>query len=116
MSRSSSEITSALRPDEPARDDGRTEDLRRLKKQLHRQLITGMDLSVLGTMPKEQLRMEVRRVADDLCQRSSSLLSRSERERLVSEVLDETFGLGPLEPLMADPTITDILINGYHTV
>src|SRR5207302_540757 len=93
-----------------------TEDHRRLKAQLHHQLVANMDLSVLGTMEKEQLRVEVRRVADDLCQRSSSLLNRTERERLVNEVLDETFGLGPLEPLMNDPTITDILINGHNTV
>jgi pilus assembly protein CpaF len=92
------------------------EDHRRLKAQLHHQLVAGMDLSVLGTMDKEELRIEVRRVADELCQRSSSLLNRAERERLVSEVLDETFGLGPLEPLMNDPSITDILINGYQTV
>jgi pilus assembly protein CpaF len=92
------------------------EDLRRLKAQLHHQLVVGMDLAVLGTLTKEQLRMEVRRVADDLCQRSSNLLSRQEREGLVNEVLDETFGLGPLEPLMKDPTITDILINGPGTV
>jgi pilus assembly protein CpaF len=101
----------------PVPGDNRTaEELRRLKGQLHHQLIASMDLSVIGTMNREQLRMEVRRVADELCQRSSSLLSRGERERLVSEVLDETFGLGPLEPLMADPSITDILINGHHTV
>jgi pilus assembly protein CpaF len=92
------------------------EDHRHLKAQLHHQLVAGMDLSVLGTMDKEELRVEVRRVADELCQRSSTLLNRAERERLVNEVLDETFGLGPLEPLMNDPTITDILINGYHTV
>jgi pilus assembly protein CpaF len=92
------------------------EDLRRLKAQLHHQLVAGMDLSAIGNMNKEQLRFEVRRVADDLCQRSSNLLSRNERERLVSEVLDETFGLGPLEPLMKDPTISDILINGHDTV
>src|SRR5262249_32298907 len=79
-------------------------------------LIAGMDLSVLGTLDKDQLRAEVRRVADDLCRRSSSLLNRSERERLVSEVLDETFGLGPLEQLLKDPTITDILVNGPNTV
>jgi pilus assembly protein CpaF len=67
-------------------------------------------------MNRDQLRLEVRRVADDLCQRSSNLLNRQERERLVNEVLDETFGMGPLEPLMKDPTITDILINGPGTV
>jgi pilus assembly protein CpaF len=97
-------------------DSRTTEELRRLKAQLHHQLIASMDLSVLGTMNKEQLRLEVRHVADELCQRSSSLLNRAERERLVNEVLDETFGLGPLEPLMGDPTVTDILINGHQTV
>jgi pilus assembly protein CpaF len=92
------------------------EELRRLKAQLHHQLIAGMDLTVLGTLSRDELRLEVRRVADELCQRSSSLLNRTERERLVNEVLDETFGLGPLEPLMNDPTVTDILINGHNTV
>jgi pilus assembly protein CpaF len=92
------------------------EELARLKAQLHRQLIGGMDLAALATMSREQLRHEVRRVADELCQRSSSLLNRAERERVVNEVLDETFGLGPLEPLMSDPTVTDILINGHDTV
>jgi pilus assembly protein CpaF len=102
---------------EPLRGDARpNEDLVRLKAQLHRQLITGMDFTVLATMDRDQLRQEVRRVADELCQRSSSLLNRGERERVVSEVLDETFGLGPLQPLMSDPAITDILINGHDTV
>ena len=95
---------------------GGNDELRRLKGQLHHQLIAGMDISVLGTLDKDQLRAEVRRVADDLCRRCSSLLNRQERERLVSEVLDETFGLGPLEPLLKDPTITDILVNGPSTV
>jgi pilus assembly protein CpaF len=78
--------------------------------------VMNMDLSALAGMSKEQLRLEVRRVADELCQRSATLINRQERERLVNEVLDETFGLGPLEPLMKDPTITDILINGHDTV
>src|ERR1700722_9556431 len=92
------------------------ETLRRLKAQLHHALISGMDISVLATLPKNQLQAEVRRVADELCQRSTNLLNRAERERLITEVLDETFGLGPLEPLMRDPSVTDILINGPSTV
>ena len=88
----------------------------RYKKDLHQQLIAGMDLSAIGTMNEEELRLEVRRAAEELCRHSSDLLNLSERERLVNEVLDETFGLGPLEPLMRDPTITDILINGPKTV
>ncbi len=102
---------------EVMRPDGRaTDERRRLKAQLHRQLVAGMDLAALGTMNRDELRAEVRRVAEELCQRSSSLLNRAERERLVTEVLDETFGLGPLEPLMNDPAVTDILINGHHTI
>jgi pilus assembly protein CpaF len=108
----------------PARDFERSsgdtapvsEEFRWLKSQLHHQLVAGMDLSLIGKLNAEELRREVRRVADELCQRSSTLLNRAERERLVSEVLDETFGLGPLEPLLQDPTISDILINGYDTV
>src|SRR5262245_3331447 len=75
-----------------------------------------MDLSAIGAMNEEDLRQEVRRAAEELCRLSSDLLSLSEREKLVSEVLAETFGLGPLEPLMRDPTITDILINGPKTI
>jgi pilus assembly protein CpaF len=86
------------------------------KKDLHQQLLAGMDLSAVGTLGEEDLRLEVRRAAEELCRLNSDLLSLSERERLVAEVLDETFGLGPLEPLMRDPDITDILINGPNTV
>ena len=64
------------------------------KKELHQQLIAGMDLSAIGTMNEEELRFEVRRAAEQLCRLRSDLLSLSERERLVNEVLDETFGLG----------------------
>jgi pilus assembly protein CpaF len=88
----------------------------RYKRELHQQLIAGMDLSAIGAMDEVELRLEVRHAAEDLCLNSSDLLNLSERERLVSEVLDETFGLGPLEPLIRDPTITDILINGPKTI
>jgi pilus assembly protein CpaF len=87
----------------------------RLKKDLHQQLITGMDLGAIGTMGEDELRLEVRRAAEDLCRQSADLLNISERERLVSEVIDETFGLGPLEPLMRDPLVTDIMINGIKS-
>ncbi len=92
------------------------DDLRRLKAQLHRKLVVGMDLAALNALSKDQLRREVRRAAEELCQRSSSLLNAADQERLVTEVMDETFGLGPLEALMRDPTISDILINGPFTV
>jgi pilus assembly protein CpaF len=92
------------------------ERLLRYKKELHQQLIKEMDLSALGTMSEDELRRDVRRAAEELCRHSADLLSLAERERLIKEVLDETFGLGPLEPLMQDLTVTDILINGPKTV
>jgi pilus assembly protein CpaF len=123
MGRSLSESTilppGAARGESNDRSSGESrtlEEFRRLKSQLHHQLVSGMDLSLIGTRSSDDLRREVRRVAEELCHRTSSLLSRADRERLVTEVLDETFGLGPLEPLLKDPTITDILINGHDTV
>ncbi len=91
---------------------GSEERFLRYKKELHQQLIAGMDLAAIGTMDDQELRLEVRRAAEELSRQGADLLNLSERERLVDEVLDETFGLGPLEPLMRDPTITDIMING----
>src|SRR5947209_444813 len=81
------------------------------KRDLHQQLIANMDLSTISTMSEEELRREVRRAAEELSHQSSNLLTLSDRERLVSEVMDETFGLGPLESLLRDPAISDILIN-----
>lgn len=84
--------------------------------ELHAQLIASLDLSQIGTMTEDELKLEIRQAAEDLCRRSSNLLSLADRERLVTEIVDETFGLGPLEPLLRDPTISDILINGPKVV
>ena len=84
----------------------------RQKQELHSKLVAAMDLSTLGSMSEEDLRREVRRVAEEMTRQSAELMGIRERDRLVTEVLDETFGLGPLEPLLHDPTITDILVNG----
>lgn len=87
-----------------------------LKSQLHAQLIGAMNLSVVRTVDPEWLRSEIRKGAEELCGRKSGLLSRGDRERLVEELVFEIIGLGPLEPLMRDATISDILINGPHCV
>ena len=86
------------------------------KTELHQRLIRGMDLSAIAQLSEEELRLEVRHAAQELCRHSSDLLTMGQQERLVNEVIDETFGLGPLEGLFADPTISDILINGPKTV
>ncbi|MCR9116786.1 MAG: CpaF family protein [bacterium] len=88
----------------------------RLKKELHERLIGNLDLRVLQSMDSSQLRVQLRGEAEQLCRAHSELLTQDERDRLVEEIIFETLGLGPLEPLMHDPTISDILINGPNDV
>ena len=88
----------------------------RLKKDIHKQLVTGLRLSSIGNFDDYELRRELRRGIEQLCTDRAELLSQEQRERLIAEIIDETLGLGPIDPLLRDPTITDILINGPRTV
>ena len=83
-----------------------------MKSRLHRALINRMDLTKLTAMAPEQLNAEVSRLAESLLASEAMPLSAAERDKLVSEVQHELFGLGPLEPLLADSSISDILVNG----
>jgi pilus assembly protein CpaF len=87
-----------------------------MKSRLHRAIINRMDLTKLGQLDPEQLRVEVSRLAESLLAVEKTPLSTSDRERLVEEVRHELFGLGPLEPLLADQTISDILVNSPHNI
>jgi len=87
-----------------------------IKARLHRAIITRMDLTKLNSLPADRVHAEVSRLAEDLLLAENLPLSTLERDRLVSEVNHELFGLGPLEPLLADPTISDILVNSYANV
>lgn len=83
-----------------------------LKRRIHGKLVDKLDLSRVGELEGDTLRREIRLVVEHLCDTEDTFLNRNERERLIEEVLDETFGLGPLELLLKDPAISDILING----
>jgi len=83
-----------------------------LKRLIHGKLVDKLDLSRVSDLEGDTLRREIRLVVERLCDTENPLLNRMERERLIDEVLDETFGFGPLEVLLKDPTISDILING----
>jgi pilus assembly protein CpaF len=87
-----------------------------LKARLHRSIITRLDLTKLNALAPERIRTEVSRLVEDLLIAENAALSIIERDRLVSEVHNEIFGLGPLEPLLADPTISDILVNSYANI
>lgn len=87
-----------------------------LKRSIHGKLVDKLDLSRVSDLAGDTLRREIRLVVERLCDTENPLLNRMERERLIDEVLDETFGFGPLEVLLKDPTISDILINGPHKI
>jgi pilus assembly protein CpaF len=87
-----------------------------LKRLIHSKLVDKLDLTRVGDMEGERLRREIKLVVEHLCDTENPMLNRTERDRLVEEVLDETFGLGPLEVLLKDPTISDILINGPKNI
>ncbi|MCP4082055.1 MAG: CpaF family protein [Planctomycetaceae bacterium] len=91
-------------------------DFDALKQRIHQRLIGKLDLNRIGELEGDVLKREIRMVVEHLCDNENTLLNRSERDRLVDEVLDETFGLGPLELLLKDPSISDILINGPKNI
>ena len=87
-----------------------------MKARLHRTLINRMDLTKLSSLTPEQVHAEVSRLAEVVLAQEAMPLSAAERERLVNDVQHELFGLGPLEPLLKDPTISDILVNAHDTI
>ena len=91
-------------------------DFEQLKRLIHGKLVDKLDLNKLGALDQQTLRREIRLVVEHLCDTENPLLNRSERERLIEEVLDETFGFGPLELLLKEEGVADIMINGPKNV
>lgn len=106
------------KPGPPARPQASKEKIEQfnaLKMRLHRKLIDQLDLTrMVGE--EDNLREQVKELVSQLADQENTLLNFNERQRLISEVLDETFGLGPLEVILADPSISDILVNGPKQV
>jgi len=94
----------------------RISQLQDLKTRIHRKMVDRLDLSNIDSLDRDTLQKQIRDVVVELCDEENALLNHQERERLIAEVMDETFGLGPLEVLLADPAITDILVNGPHQI
>ncbi len=86
-------------------------DYQELKFALHRKLLGRVHLEAVLALPEDRVRREVRIALSQLLDEEEALLNAVERQRILDEVLDEVFGLGPLEPLLADPTISDILVT-----
>src|SRR5580693_2663250 len=87
-----------------------------LKSGIHRYLLNQVDLERISAAPDDRKRSQLFAVIQDVVSNLKVPLSGPEKERLSIDILDEVFGLGPLEPLMQDPDISDILINGAKEV
>jgi len=87
-----------------------------LKVRIHQQLVERLDVQNLRTLPPDVVRTEVRILIKELCNSEKGLINSTEQEKLMDEVMDETFGLGPLETLLKDATISDILVNKFDRI
>jgi pilus assembly protein CpaF len=99
-----------------AQNNERATYLQGLKVRIHQKLVERLDVQNLRSMPPETVRGEVRSLIRDLCQSEKGLINGADQEKLMDDVMDETFGLGPLETLLKDPTISDILVNKFDRI
>src|SRR6266545_2543433 len=87
-----------------------------IKMEVHRRLLAALDLAQASKMPREQLQQECSRRVDLLLNEQRCPLTSADKQKLLREVMDEIFGLGPLEDFLRDPLVTDILINGPYQI
>ena len=103
-------------PKDQATADGFVNRYHRLKTDIHKRIVETIDLSRLNRWNPHRMRKEVRSLAAQHIAGSTELLNEVEREQLLEEIMSEVFGLGPLDPLLKDPSVSDILVNGPYTV
>jgi len=107
---------------EPPKPVASSADLRRLdlytdlKVTLHQRLIERINLAALETMTRDQMSRDIGDIVSEMLKEINHALNLTERRQLVEDILDELLGLGPLEPLLKDPTISDIMVNSATTV
>lgn len=87
-----------------------------LKTKIHHKLITEIDLKAMESMPSDKLRVQLSQVVGDIISKNAFPVNEQERGELIAELINEIVGLGPLEPLLADPTISEIMVNSYDTI
>ncbi len=97
-------------------DGEQSAEFMKIKDRVHRQLLDRINLSNLSDRNRQQAVEETRKIVQNLLAQEETPLNLEEREKLVEQVLDEVFGLGPLEPLINDPTVSDILVNTFDQV
>ena len=103
-------------PSLPSHVDPIEQDFQRIKSSIHQQLVEAFDLSSLRNVDDDELWQQVRTLAHRSCVTTQETFDQLDRTRLLQELMAELYGLGPIEPLMQDPTVSDILVNDPYTV
>jgi len=113
-------LGTTVRPNSPARPGAgpvrSTDRTFELKSQIHRKLISVLNMERVSSLPKDRLRSEIGRVVEKLLEDERVPMTAIEQNRIIEEVLDEVLGLGPLETLLKEPSISDILVNRFDKV
>jgi pilus assembly protein CpaF len=112
----SSGNVAGARPGAPGRPDAPRPQYIQLKTNVHKKLLNRLNLEALATVDRQRAETEIRTLVFELMAEEATPVSMAEREQILSDILDEVFGLGPLEPLLRDPNINDILVNTYKQV
>jgi pilus assembly protein CpaF len=108
------DLPASLLPE--SRKSSGNERILNLKVRIHQQLLDRVNLSALDKLPREQIAEQISAIISEILTEDGEVLNKVERTALENDILDELLGLGPLEPLLKDESITDILVNGYDTV
>src|ERR1035438_9518498 len=87
-----------------------------LKSMVHQKLLNSINTDQIKLISRDRIRMEIGVAVESLLMQENIPMNIQERDRIIEEILDEVFGLGPLEPLLKDPSVTDILVNNFRTV
>ena len=91
-------------------------EFQRIKTSIHEELVESLDLAAVGLIDDQQMRSEVKDLGHAIYKQRRLKLSLDDKGKLIDELADEVFGLGPIEPLLSDPSVSDILVNGAEEV
>lgn len=105
-------LSSASRQNDPVS----AREFQRIKTSIHEELVESLDLAAVGLIDDQQMRDEVKELGNAIYKQRRLKLNQDDKGKLIDELADEVFGLGPLEPLLSDPTVSDILVNGAEEV
>ncbi len=110
------EVDTSPAPEQPAQEDVLSPQEQYWQKEIYDQLLKVMDLTLIGSIEPDEVKAQISNICERLLTESSAPISMAVRQRIIKMIEDDVLGLGPLEPLLADDTISDILVNRYDSV